>query len=165
MTAQVSDRLEIDGEAVDLMGCPALPWHHSRFEELTEAQARELCRGRRIFSTACWRRYVADWHITAGRLHLDRILGIYRLKGEEPLFADWVTDTLRIAVGEQLAYVHMGFGSVYEEDVLLEIRSGIVVGQRRRNNRGVEHDVVTLGWENLPNPATVVPGLKPKDGA
>jgi hypothetical protein len=160
MTAQIGDRLVVDGQDVTLMGCPALPWHHPRFHKLSKAEALELCRGRLIFSTACWRNYVADWHIDGGRLHLDRITGIYRLEGEEPLFADWVTETLRIAGGERLAYVHMGFGSVFEEDLLLDVQKGLVVGQTRRDNRGRTHDTAKLGWENLPTDATVTPGLK-----
>jgi hypothetical protein len=70
---------------------------------------------------------VADWHIDRDRLYLDRITGIYRLEGAEPLFADWVTETLRISRGEMLTYAHMGFGSVYKEDLLLDVRMGVIV--------------------------------------
>jgi hypothetical protein len=69
-----------------------------------------------VFSTACWRNYVADWHIDRDRLYLERITGIYCLEGAEPLFADWVTEALRISRGELLTCVHMGFASVCEED-------------------------------------------------
>jgi hypothetical protein len=145
MTAQIGDRLLVDGKAVTFMGCPALPWHHPRFQKLSKAEALELCRGRPIFSTACWRNYVADWHIDSGRVYLDRITGIYRPVGEKPLFADWMTETLRIVCGARLANVHMGFGSVFEEDLLLDVQRGVVVGQTRRDNRGRTYDVARLG--------------------
>ncbi|MFM9847674.1 MAG: hypothetical protein ACKVP3_11000 [Hyphomicrobiaceae bacterium] len=158
MTAQIGDGLTIDREPAHLMGCPALPWHHSRLRKLSEAEALEVSKDNAlIFSTACWRNYVAQWRVEDGRLYLDRITGIYALDGEEPLFADWVTETLRVARGERLAYVHMGFGSVFEEDVLLN-RMGKVVGQTIRDNRGQAHDTASLGWENLPSDATVTPG-------
>lgn len=161
MTAQIGDHLILDGETVMLTGCPALPWHHPRFKEISRKEAIQACAKTLVFSTACWRNYVADWRIDQDRLYLERITGIYRLAGEEPLFADWVTETLRISRGEMLTYVHMGFGSVYEEDLLLDVRMGVVVGRAVRDNRGREQDENILGWENLPTSDTVTPGLKP----
>ena len=160
MTAQIGDGLRLDGQPAQLMGCPALPWHHPRFRKLSEAEAREVSKDSLIFSTACWRNYVADWRINNGKLYLERITGIYTLDGEELLFADWVTETLRISRGARLAYVHMGFGSVFDKDVLLEVRMGVVVSQTVRDNRSQTHDTTSLGWENLPSDDTVTPGLR-----
>ena len=114
-----------------------------------------------IFSTACWRQYVASWRLEDGRLYLDKIDGLYRLDGEEPLFADWVTETLRIAEGNALTYVHMGFGTVYEKDRFIKIRMGVVVGSSERDNRGRTYDRARLSWENLPSADTITPGLRP----
>lgn len=161
MTAQFGDQLTIDGERVHLMGCPALPWHHVRLIALSPEEAIKTATNTLIFSTACWRQYVASWRLEGGRLYLDKIEGIYRLEGDEPLFADWVTETLRIANGKQLAYVHMGFGTVYEKDQFIKVQMGVVVGSSERDNRGQVHDHDKLGWENLPSPDTMTPGLKP----
>jgi len=48
-----------------------------------------------------------------------------------------------------------------EEDLLLDVRMGVVVGRAVRDNRGQEQDENRLGWENLPTSDTVTPGLKP----
>jgi hypothetical protein len=58
------------------------------------------------------------------QLFLNSIEGRYKLLGTEPLLADWFTGVLRASRSEQLAYVHMGFGSVYAEaqDIHVERR-------------------------------------------
>ena len=60
------------------MSCPALSWHHFRFKKINQEEALERCENVIVFSTTCWRNYVADWHIDRDRLYLDRITGIYR---------------------------------------------------------------------------------------
>ncbi|MGE0766620.1 MAG: hypothetical protein AB7L90_09165 [Hyphomicrobiaceae bacterium] len=160
MTAQISDDFSMNGAIACLMGCPALPWHHPRLARLTDDEAMKACRDGLIFSTACWRRYVATWRLERDRLYLDAIEGIYRLEGEAPLFADWVTETLRVAQGHELTYVHMGFGTVYERDLLLDVRMGVLVSRSERDNRGQPHDAAALGLENLPSDETVTPGWK-----
>ena len=53
-----------------------------------------------------------------------------------------------------LAYVHMGFGSVYEEELHIHVERGRVTGTRVYDNRGMEIDTHRLsfgnllGWEN-----------------
>lgn len=49
-----------------------------------------------------------------------------------------------------LHYVHMGFGSVYEFETHLKIEKGIVVEERRLDNRGKDFNHGDLGWKNLP---------------
>ena len=42
------------------------------------------------------------------------------------VFADWFTGTLSIPQGEIIEYVHMGYNSVYEKEILIEIHNGKV---------------------------------------
>lgn len=134
--------------------CPPIPTDHPRIATLTQDEMRAaIDRGevtRFIFSTACWRGYVGTWEVRDGRLSLVKIEGRYRLVGDDPLFADWVTAVLRIPGGQQLHYVHMGFGSVYEFETHLKIEAGAVVEERRIDNRGrpIDHDALT--WGSLP---------------
>lgn len=86
-------------------------------------------------STACWRRYVATWEIKAGRLYLRGVTGRYQLNSTEPLFADWVSDVLWVPHGELLQYVHMGFDSLYEFDMVISVSDGIVVDFEVFDNR------------------------------
>jgi hypothetical protein len=70
-----------------------------------------------------------------GELYLVGLVGRTRLLGCDPLHASWYTGTLRVPRGEMLHYVHMGFGSVYEEEILIEVEKGCVVGERSVDNR------------------------------
>jgi hypothetical protein len=56
---------------------------------------------------------VGTWEVRDGQFFLVSIKGRVKLLGKEPLLADWFTGVLRVPRGEMLAYVHMGFGSVY----------------------------------------------------
>jgi hypothetical protein len=44
----------------------------------------------------------------------------------------------------------MGFGSIYEEELHIEIENGIVIERRMWDNRGGHHNWVQLGFESLP---------------
>ena len=160
MTAQRGDTLLLDGEAYSLGTCPALPWHHPRFRKLSEQEAKAASEGAILFSTACWRRYVATWSIADNRLYLLSIKGIYRLDGEEPLFAEWVSETLRVPQGRRLSYVHMGFGSIFERDLFLGIKMGVVEDRRVVENEGIsDREALLRGADHLPSADTVTPGL------
>ncbi len=49
-----------------------------------------------------------------------------------------------------LQYVHMGFGSVFEQELHIKIENGIVVKSRVIDNRGKQFDRQKLSKENLP---------------
>ena len=103
-----------------------------------------------MISTACWRGYVGSWEIKNDKFYLTGLSGEYQLIGEEPLLADWFTGVIRVPQGEMLRYVHMGFGSVYEEELHIKIVKGKVVKRRKIDNRNKKHDEHSLGLKNLP---------------
>jgi hypothetical protein len=114
MTAQIQELLILNGEKTSMAFCPHLPYGHPRIVE-TEADEKEPDEiSEWIFSTACWRRYRGTWEIKDGKFYLVRLQGTYKLVGDDPLLADWFTGILRIPRGEELLYVHMGFGTVFE---------------------------------------------------
>ena len=100
--------------------------------------------------TALWRGYVGTWDICDGRLYLIGLSGILK-DGEEVtlatlfpgyperVFAHWYTGTLRIPDGKRLDYVHMGYGSSYERDILIDIDKGCLTRTSVRQN-GVSED-------------------------
>ncbi len=47
---------------------------------------------------------------------------------EGRVFASWYNGDLRIPRGKRLQYVHMGYGSVFEKELMVEIRKGMVTG-------------------------------------
>ena len=139
MTAQVHERLIIEGKETSMAFCPPIPDHpRIKTQETT------------VMSTACWRGYVGTWELKDSKLYLKSIKGRYKLEGDDLLFADWVSCVLRIPDGEMLHYVHMGFGSVFEFENHIKIEDGIVVQERRIDNRGKDVNRWDLGWSNLP---------------
>lgn len=109
-------------------------------------------------STACWRCYQGTWEVRDGQLFLNSIDGRFKLVGTEPLLADWFTGVLRVPRGETLAYVHMGFGSVYAEELHIHVERGRVTGKRVYDNRGKEINTDRLGIDNLPGGENRFPG-------
>jgi hypothetical protein len=50
------------------------------------------------------------------------------------VFANWYTGTLRIPQGDRIKYFHGGFASVYERDLFLDIKQGVLVDTRLQHN-------------------------------
>lgn len=158
MTAQIHETLIYEGEETSMAFCPPLPEGNPRLKELTDEELEKSRPSPGILSTACWRQYVGTWEIRDGRLYLVKIEGRYALSRSEPLLADWFTGTLRIPRGEMLEYVHMGYGSVFEEELHLKIKHGIVVKTRVIDNRKKDHNKWELGLRNLPGDENRFPG-------
>lgn len=117
MTAQVCEHLILDGQCISMMSCPTIPEGHPR-----------IVRKKPIGScSACWRGYRGLWAIKDGLFYLHKLEGEFELLGKEPLLADWFSGTLRVPRGRMLKYVHMGFESVFEEEVHIEIARGIAI--------------------------------------
>ena len=127
MTAQIHERLNFEGEWTSMACCPDLPHDHPRIVERTRQEAQaEHSHSSLVSSTACYRRYVGTWEVKEGRFYLVSVDGQYRLIGDEPLFADWVSGILYFPRGEQTHYVHSGFSSQYEQEIHLYLDHGIV---------------------------------------
>lgn len=131
MTAQVHERLILDGKELSLACEPTIP-EHPRIINISgeEASASNPL----VFSTACWRNYIGSWEIKDGRLYLTSIVGIYKLIGDSPISAEWYTGTLRVPTGSMREYVHMGYGSTYERELYIDVRNGDVVGQHEQTS-------------------------------
>ena len=98
--------------------------------------------------TANWRGYVGTWqifeHQGIERLYLvalsahktyDEILGLSDVfPGYDKVFAHWFTGELRCPQGARLEYRHMGYASIYEYDLLMEFKQGVLVNKHARHN-------------------------------
>ena len=153
MTAQAAETLILDGQEVAMSFCPGFPEDHPRIAESRYVSGRYL-------HTGCWRQYRGTWEIRDDRLYLVSIAGKFRLRRGQPLFAEWFSGTLRICRGELLQYVHMGFGSVFEEELLIDVDQGVIVESRVQDNRGKVHDPFMLGIESLPGRENQFDGQK-----
>ncbi len=141
MTAQISERLIFERQQVALLSNPlydyfALGGSNPGFEST---------------STALWRGYVGTWEILNDRLYLVELRGTLKSGDDATLesvfpgfkdrvFAHWFSGRLRIPQGKRLEYVHMGYASTFERDVLLTLQNGVVLTKEIRLNGEAEDD-------------------------
>ena len=135
MTAQFAETLILEGQTVAMCSQPL----DSYFDfGGIEPDFAETC-------TALWRGYIGTWEILDGRLYLIALRGTLRT-GEpaslatifpeypERVFAHWYSGILRIPQGALLEYVHAGFGSIYEQDLLIDVENGLVINTSTHAN-------------------------------
>ena len=148
MTAQIAENLRHKSEDLAMCTTPLSDYFtlgglHSPFES--------NC-------TALWRGYIGSWEIVDDRLYLISLRGTLKDGVEASLetvfpeypnrvFAHWYSGTIRIPQGKELRYVHMGFGSTYERDLLLQLESGVVVATRVKHYGLAETDGTSNGYE------------------
>jgi hypothetical protein len=147
MTAQMTEKLHYEGQDMRMCATPLAAY----LERL------EMPSPFKRVNTALWRGYIGKWSIDDGRLHLRGLLiPILRTAEDgsafwavEPheiglkdifpdhvggVFADWFTGELRCPQGKLVRYVHGGFASEYERDLLINVVNGEVVGSSVRTN-------------------------------
>ena len=145
-TAQMPDKLVLDGEEVSLHTNPLQPYLHAHSGEVPEFPP---------MTTANWRGYIATFVIRDDLLIVDKVevrdLAEDRPRaerdpheevrfeldlkdiitevfdGRDDVPATWYTGALVIPRGERVHYVHMGYGSTYERYTLLDVQAGRVV--------------------------------------
>ncbi len=127
MTAQISESILYEDKQRSLLSCPLGDYFHLSSKE---SPFNGNC-------TALWRGYLGDWEITHDRLYLTGLKAGFDEENKTTLedvfpgfkdrvFAHWYTGQLRIPDGEQIEYMHMGFGSQYERDILITVRQGVI---------------------------------------
>lgn len=135
MTAQISESIIYEGENKSLLSCPL-----SDFFSLSDTPSPF-----HMNCTALWRGYLGSWEIKQERLYLIEVKAGFDDDNPTTLqdifpgfsdrvFAHWYTGELRIPDGEQIQYQHMGFGSQYERDILIQIKQGIVESMTIKDN-------------------------------
>lgn len=139
-TAQFPEKLIRDGKELPMYSTPLASYleHHPDVKLPSPGAS----------STALWRGYVGTWSIKEDKLFLVKIeqQEVTKNKGGEfdfgwrevplnrifpkakgPVLADWHNGVLRVPQGKELHYIHMGFESIYEEDMLFLIEKGRVI--------------------------------------
>jgi hypothetical protein len=143
MTAQFAEELLYEGEQTSMCSTPLADYFAAggRMPQFRQE------------STALWRGYVGSWEVVGGRLYLVGLRGTL-LDGTEAhlesvfpgqrerVFADWFSGTVRIPQGRQVKYVHMGFLSTWERDLLVEFEHGVVRSTRAQHNDVAEGDAL-----------------------
>ena len=139
MTAQMMDIIQLNGIKHGLTCEPLEPY-------LEQWKKSNKLLNNFTF-TDCWRGYIAEWEILDDKLYLTNISGIKQFQMEpkvtistlfpdskENIFAKWFTGKLWVPMGQQLQYVHSGYASVYERDLVITVDKGLVVGQKTIEN-------------------------------
>lgn len=130
MTAQRQENFIMNKEACALASFPSLPKRHPR---IVEVPIDEVDPDSGIFSTGCWRGYIGTWEISNAKLYLNRLDGRLRLDGDQPLFADWVSEELRVPLGVGSCISFYPWDK-YDHELHLEIKEGVVIGSREVNS-------------------------------
>lgn len=94
-------------------------------------------------NTGLQRGYEGTWEIRDNLLLLVKLDGYdynYRkvdihclFPGEDTVFANWFTGTLRIPIGEQIYHGCDYFESIFEFELILEIKKGYFIGNKFKN--------------------------------
>jgi len=107
--------------------------------------------------SSCWRGYIGTWEIIGSNdkgfgLYLFELKGYTRTTKElsikdvfpdypHGVFAHWFNGTLKCPFGEQLKYVHMGYNTTYEKELLLEIKQGLLINESIVNNKALQESL------------------------
>ncbi|MBL0421879.1 hypothetical protein JI739_16135 [Ramlibacter sp. AW1] len=135
MTAQITERLVYKGQDLPLCTEPLECYFSAG-------------RARPCFESDCtalWRGYVGRWEIAGDRLYLTALqglledgslasLGVLFPHSHGRVFAEWYSGTLRVPMGRQIEYVHMGYASRYEKDLFLKIDQGVLKSKWMQRN-------------------------------
>jgi len=150
-TWQEGDVIYINGERLELLGRPI--WldstlYHTLKDELPSDQGTV---------TSNWDGFIAYWSINNDKLYLDSVrceaydpkakavtgesipsMTLYRIfnsySAGNRIAASWVSGKFRAAKGKVIYYQHSGFERNYEEETILDIDKGKVVGKKEYHN-------------------------------
>lgn len=129
-TGQEPDKIDYYGVQYDLLSNPMETYFKKFPEKILPDE---------IASTGLWRGYVANFGMIDSQLYLVD-LTVYKMDASTgdtqkvSVFKEWFGDTkfkcdfytgvLTLPYGNLTEYVHMGYGSTYENYILLEINQG-----------------------------------------
>jgi len=130
-TAQYGDRLVIDKDTFWINSNPLESYFDIKGNRtINDEEIQGGC-------TALWRGYVATWLLQNDSLFLIRIqtdycgdnpidLDIKKEFGSNKVFAEWVNHTIVQTKGELIQYVHMGYMSIYEQEIFYRLENGVL---------------------------------------
>ncbi len=184
-TAQAPDKLIFEGKERHLLATPLEDYYQFDLEKRPNFMIEPF-----TTSSGNWRGYVATWSISA-RLYLTKIdswlcLSVTKASCSKAklsnLFpdkyrsgrvsAEWFTGELRVADGKLLQYVHLGYASPYERELIFRVTNGVVADPILIDNTKkilpTEMEAAQKELEKLQNandrPESSPPKLTPRSG-
>lgn len=170
-TAQIPDYLIYQGDTLKLFANPL-----EQFSGMDSLRSKFFTH--KTHSTACWRGYIAQWIFVKNELFLDKIyscvdrsqvsqITLKQLFGcrfsNGRVKADWVNATLLAPHGKQLFYIHMGYESIYEEELEFRVKNGQLIKVSAYDNSKSQKSIYSedktlrqfiyshINWKKLPN--------------
>lgn len=145
-TAQDGDRLIWNGDTLTLFANPL------ELRKDIQRLRPKLFGGREAgMNTGCWRGYIAEWIVLDRKIYLNNIYScsymedgikadLQALFGSEfkngKVKADWLTDTLIAPKGRIVHYVHDGYQSFFEKELMLVFENGKLKSHQQFDNSG-----------------------------
>jgi len=147
-TAQYPDKIIYNGKEYKL---------HTNPLETFFAKNPDLKPKTEVMSSALWRGYVATFEIRDNQLYVKDIEIQYFDKTDEnnsttkwksvlkevfpnqtDIKVDWISGLIILPEGELVEYVHMGYGSLYENYILLEMENGKLLKEKKLDYKEYE---------------------------
>lgn len=147
-TSQRADKLLYKGIEYNLFSNPLEIY----FEKYPNKRPKKVFGGLVIESTSLWRGYVATFEIRDHKLIVKdiQILCVDTTHSnsldecwvsvitevfpeQKEIQVDWYTGLLVLPIGDIMNYIHMGYGSTYENYILLEIEKGNLKKEKHFN--------------------------------
>jgi len=150
-TGQEGDVIYINGERLQLLAKPIC------LDSTLYHTLKDALPANRPIVTSNWDGFTAYWSINNDKLCLDSVRceaydpNVKKVTGEsipsETLYrifsrynagsrivASWVSGKIRVVKGKVIYYQHMGFERNYEEEAILDIDQGKVIGKKEYHN-------------------------------
>ena len=146
MTAQTMERLLYKGKYYGMATLPLEDYLETRADIRDAISNSRLpssayaVHGKKVIvvlDTGCRRGYVGIWEIEDNKLFLIGLEDVdwnSVFPNQEKVFAGWYTGRIRLPIGKVLVYVHMGYHSIYEKDLVLTLENGVVVQEEEFDN-------------------------------
>ena len=141
MTAQLREILLYKGKRVCMATEPLASYLKNRKDVKFRHQ-----------SSACWRGYFGTWELRDKNLfiialkstlvdrdNVDDWLDLsYLFPCKNEVFADWFSGEIRIPQGKMIQYVHLGYKSIFEKDLILNFKKGVLIDEKVIDNRQID---------------------------
>ena len=155
MTAQIREVLYYNGETYWLSTEPLKPLLDIICDDIFDDKKPSII----TISTACKRGYIGEWEIVEDKLFLIGLKGCpkeneqftmdFLFPNQKKVFAGWFTGEIEIPQGKMLHYEHLGYASIFEKDLFLKFKKGVLVGSREVDNTKTFDPDDPTGIKNL----------------
>lgn len=149
-TGQFPDYLFYKGDTLPIFSNPLEKY----FERIGE---RKLIDFVGCGSTACWRGYTAIWELRDNSLYLVKVTSCHnscgletknanlkKMFGTDIVLADWFSGKIVIPQGERVQYIHMGYASIYEKELHISFKDGLLKNERIISNEKTVNEIRLL---------------------